>query len=64
MQEARVGLLELVRSGPGLTPCGVSLHAEEEYLLMVTHRADERAFWQAYIGGPILSLIGAPRSSG
>ena len=25
-------------------------------VLMVTHRADERAFWQARIGGAILSL--------
>jgi len=28
-------------------------------VLMVTHRADERAFWEAHIGGAILSL--APR---
>jgi molybdate transport system ATP-binding protein len=27
-------------------------------ILMVTHRADERAFWQARIGGAILSLAG------
>ncbi|HWA75165.1 MAG TPA: ATP-binding cassette domain-containing protein [Polyangiaceae bacterium] len=27
-------------------------------LLMVTHRPDERAFWQARIGGPIVSLAG------
>ena len=26
-------------------------------VLMVTHRADERAFWQARIGGAILSLV-------
>jgi hypothetical protein len=26
---------------------------------MVTHRADERAFWQERIGGVILSLPGA-----
>jgi hypothetical protein len=25
-------------------------------VLMVTHRADERAFWQERIGGAILSL--------
>ncbi|MES1182900.1 MAG: ATP-binding cassette domain-containing protein, partial [Myxococcales bacterium] len=30
-------------------------------VLMVTHRADERAFWQARIGGAILSLPGAGR---
>ena len=27
-------------------------------LIMVTHRADERAFWQERIGGPIVSLSG------
>jgi molybdate transport system ATP-binding protein len=32
-------------------------------LLMVTHRADERAFWQQRIGGAILSLGGAPSTS-
>lgn len=29
---------------------------EKSTVLMVTHRADERAFWQARIGGAILSL--------
>ncbi len=29
-------------------------------VLMVTHRADERAFWEQRIGGPILSLGGGP----
>jgi len=31
-------------------------------VLMVTHRADERAFWQARIGGAILSLPGGGRA--
>jgi molybdate transport system ATP-binding protein len=29
---------------------------QKSTVLMVTHRADERAFWQAHIGGAILSL--------
>jgi molybdate transport system ATP-binding protein len=29
---------------------------QKSTVLMVTHRADERAFWQLSIGGPILSL--------
>jgi len=33
---------------------------QKSTVLMVTHRADERAFWQARIGGAILSL--APRA--
>jgi molybdate transport system ATP-binding protein len=43
----RVRALELVRS----------LCAQKKStVLMVTHRADERAFWQEHIGGAILSL--------
>jgi len=29
---------------------------QKSTVLMVTHRADERAFWQERIGGAILSL--------
>lgn len=33
-------------------------------VLMVTHRADERAFWQERVGGAILSLSGRSTSAG
>src|SRR4029079_1363043 len=55
MDEPTAGLDDEDR-GAALALLGVLCPQQKSTLLMVTHRPDERAFWQDRVGGAILSL--------